>query len=199
MSNWSGLSDGAGTQAHGYSCALFNPGLANTFTLNLSDLTHPNAPLTTINLSAADLGTLKPKRTHTAFDSFLEKRFDGKWAGKVTYTYSKSKGNAEGQMNWDIGQGDVATTVLCDSPEFSVNASGLLPCGPAVGQRTASGTHLYPLRRRPTAITTPHRLCLTSARSPTTAVTAPTRTTSARGSLRRVDRPALSRPSSTWT
>jgi hypothetical protein len=127
VSNWSGFVSLDGEQAHGYSCALFNPGLGNTFTLNLSDNTNPNAPLTTIKLSAADLGIAKPKRTYAALDFFVEKQFDGKWAGKVTYTYSKNKGNAEGQLNSDIGQGDVATTVLYDYPEFSVNADGLLP------------------------------------------------------------------------
>lgn len=127
VSNWSGFISPDGEQAHGYSCALFNPGLGNTFTLNLSDNTNANAPLTTIKLSAADLGIVKPKRTYMALDFFIEKQFDGKWAGKLTYTYSKNKGNAEGQLNSDIGQGDVATTVLYDYPEFSVNANGLLP------------------------------------------------------------------------
>ncbi|MBK6472361.1 MAG: TonB-dependent receptor [Betaproteobacteria bacterium] len=107
----------------GYNCALFNPGLANRFTIDLDG----DGKLENIALSAADLGVIKPKRTYAALDLFIEKQFDGKWAGKVTYTYSKNKGNAEGQLKSDIGQGDVATTQDYDFPEFSVNADGLLP------------------------------------------------------------------------
>ncbi len=106
-----------------YNCALFNPGLANRFTIDMDG----DGRLENIALSAADLGIIKPKRTYTALDLFIEKQFDGKWAGKVTYTYSKNKGNAEGQLKSDIGQGDVATTQDYDFPEFSINADGLLP------------------------------------------------------------------------
>lgn len=112
----------------GYSCALFNPGLDNTFELNLRDLIAGNdGKLTSIHLTAAELGLPKVKRTYMALDFFLEHPFDGKWTGKVTYTYSKNKGNAEGQLLSDIGQGDVSTTQNYDYPEFSVNANGLLP------------------------------------------------------------------------
>jgi outer membrane receptor protein involved in Fe transport len=106
-----------------YNCALFNPGLDNRFSidLNLDGRTED------INLTAAQLGIIKPKRNYLALDLFVEKQFDGKWGGKVTYTYSKNYGNAEGQVKSDIGQGDVATTQDYDFPEFSVNANGLLP------------------------------------------------------------------------
>ena len=106
-----------------YNCALFNPGLANRFAidLNLDGRTED------IRLSAAELGIVKPKRNYLALDLFIEKQFDGKWGGKVTYTYSKNDGNAEGQVKSDIGQGDVATTQDYDFPEFSINANGLLP------------------------------------------------------------------------
>ncbi|HEY1092422.1 MAG TPA: hypothetical protein VGE47_15110, partial [Burkholderiaceae bacterium] len=57
----------------------------------------------------------------------LERPFDGKWMGKINYTWSRNNGNAEGQLLSDIGQGDVATTQNYDFPEFSVNSDGLLP------------------------------------------------------------------------
>jgi len=106
-----------------YNCALFNPGIANTFTIDMNG----DGRLETIRLSAADLAVPKVKRTYVALDFSLEHQFDGKWWGKATYTYSQNKGNAEGQLKSDIGQGDVATTQDYDFPEFSVNAEGKLP------------------------------------------------------------------------
>jgi hypothetical protein len=107
----------------GYNCALFNPGIANTFTLDMNG----DGKLETIALSAADLGIAKVKRLYKALDLGLEHAFDGKWWAKVNYTWSRNNGNAEGQLLSDIGQGDVATTQAYDFPEFSVNADGLLP------------------------------------------------------------------------
>ena len=106
-----------------YNCALFNPGLANRFTIDLDG----DGRLEDIRLSAADLGIIKPKRTYMALDLGLEHPFDGKWWLKVNYTLARNKGNAEGQLLSDIGQGDVATTQAYDFPEFSQNANGLLP------------------------------------------------------------------------
>ncbi len=106
-----------------YNCALFNPGIANTFTLDLDG----DGRLETIRLSAADLGVPKVKRTYLALDFDLEHPFDGKWWGKVTYTYARNRGNTEGQLLSDIGQADVATTQAYDFPEFSINSDGPLP------------------------------------------------------------------------
>ncbi len=107
----------------GYNCALFNPGRANTFTLDIDG----DGKLETINLSAEDLGFPKVKRKYVALDFFAEYPFDGKWWGKVNYTWSRNTGNTEGQLLSDIGQGDVSTTQAFDFPEFSVNADGRLP------------------------------------------------------------------------
>jgi len=107
----------------GYHCALFNPGLANRFTIDMNG----DGVYEDIRLSAAELGIPKPKRKYIALDFGLEHPFDGKWWLKVNYTWSQNKGNAEGQLKSDIGQGDVATTQDYDFPEFSVNADGKLP------------------------------------------------------------------------
>ncbi len=107
----------------GYNCALFNPGIGNTFTIDIDG----DGNLETINLSADELGIPKVKRKYLAVDLFAEHPFDGKWAGKINYTWSRNNGNAEGQLLSDIGQGDVATTQNYDFPEFSVNADGRLP------------------------------------------------------------------------
>ena len=117
------VKNGVDDSNFGYNCALFNPGRANTFTLDIDG----DGKLETINLSAADLGIPKVKRKYIALDLFVEYPFDGKYWGKVNYTWSKNTGNTEGQLLSDIGQGDVATTQAFDFPEFSVNGDGLLP------------------------------------------------------------------------
>lgn len=106
-----------------FNCALFNPGIANTFTIDVDG----DGKLDTINLSAADLGYPKVKRRYLALDLFAEYPFDGKFYGRLNYTLSKNDGNTEGQLKSDIGQGDVATTQAFDFPEFSVGGDGLLP------------------------------------------------------------------------
>jgi len=115
--------NGIDSSSFGYNCALFNPGLANTFNLDLNG----DGRLEKIALSAADLGFPAVERKYIAVDVFAEHPFDGKWWGKVTYTWSRNTGNMEGQLLSDIGQGDVATTQVYDFPEFSVNSQGRLP------------------------------------------------------------------------
>jgi hypothetical protein len=111
------------TNFPGYNCALFNPGEANTFNLDMTG----TGKLNQIVLSAAELGFPKVDRRYDALDLFGEHPFDGTWWGKVNYTLSRSAGNTEGQLLSDIGQGDVATTQAFDFPEFSVGAGGRLP------------------------------------------------------------------------
>lgn len=106
-----------------YNCALFNPGIGNTFTIDING----DGVLENINLSAADLGFPKVKRKYVALDLFAERPFDGKWWTKVTYTWSRNTGNMEGQLLSDIGQADVSTSQAFDFPEFSVNSLGRLP------------------------------------------------------------------------
>ena len=108
----------------GFGCASFNPGMANTF---LVDYSGTGTNYTKVNLSAADLGFDKAKRTYTALDFSLEHPFSNGWFGKVTYTWSRSKGNTEGQTKSDNAQTDVAATSTWDNPELMQGAYGLLP------------------------------------------------------------------------
>ncbi|MFZ4481388.1 MAG: TonB-dependent receptor [Rhodoferax sp.] len=111
------------TNFAGYNCSLFNPGIGNTFNIDMNG----DGTLERIALSAADLGVAEVKRQYGALDLFAEHPFDGKWWGRATYTFSKNWGNTEGQLLSDIGQADVSTTQAYDFPEFSVGADGLLP------------------------------------------------------------------------
>lgn len=121
--------------AHGYSeevaenlfdelanCRLFNPGKANTFQLD-----DGTGNLITVPLTAAELGFPKLKRMYQGIDFFLEQPFDGTWYWRVDYTWSRNYGNAEGQLNSDIGQGDVSQTQVWDHPELMYGANGYLP------------------------------------------------------------------------
>lgn len=103
-------------------CRLFNPGEANTFQLD-----DGTGNLITVPLSAKAMGFPKLKRRYQGIDLFLEHPFDGKFYGKVDYTWSHNYGNAEGQLKSDVAQTDVSQTMDWDHPELMFHANGNLP------------------------------------------------------------------------
>jgi hypothetical protein len=107
-----------------FRCALFNPGIANTFNVEYAG---PGKPLTQITLSAAELGYDAVVRTYKAVDIFAEHPLRNGWYAKASYTWSRSYGNTEGQTLSDIGQADVATTQVFDFPEIGLYSTGLTP------------------------------------------------------------------------
>lgn len=114
----------------GFGCANFNPGQANSFFVDYAGTTNNGGTahdLTLVNLSAADLGMPKAERTYKALDFFAEHPLRNGWYGRVNYTWSRSKGNTEGQTLSDVGQTDVAATQTWDYKELMIGANGLLP------------------------------------------------------------------------
>jgi len=114
----------------GFGCANFNPGEANSFYVDYSGSTNNGGTaknLTLVKFSAADLGFPKAERTYTALNFFLEHPYSKGWYGKMTYVWSRSKGNTEGQTLSDVAQTDVAATQTWDYRELSIGANGLLP------------------------------------------------------------------------
>jgi hypothetical protein len=107
----------------GLGCVTFNPGKDNTFRVDFNG----DKKYTLVNLSAADLGFEKAKRTYTALDLFAEHPLRNGWYGRINYTWSRSKGNTEGQTRSDNAQTDVAATSTWDTPELMYGANGLLP------------------------------------------------------------------------
>jgi len=106
-------------------CYLINPGRNNTF---LVDYAGTGSNYTTVTLTPSDIGfPEKPKRSYLALDFSLEHPFSNGWWGKVTYTWSKNKGNTEGQTKSDIGQTDVSATETWDFPQLMEHANGVLP------------------------------------------------------------------------
>ena len=105
-------------------CRLFNPGIDNTFLFDF----YGNGTRQAALVTNADMGNFPSAvRTYKALDLYAEHPFDGKWYGKVNYTWSESRGNMEGQLNSDLAQADVAATVSWDFPEIMANSLGLLP------------------------------------------------------------------------
>lgn len=103
-------------------CRLFNPGDDNTFTLD-----DGTGHLVSVPLTAAELGFPKLKRRYMGIDTFLEHAFDGTFYYRLDYTFSKNYGNAEGQLNSDVGQQDVSQTLVWDHPELMEFSNGYLP------------------------------------------------------------------------
>ncbi|MGJ7914924.1 TonB-dependent receptor plug domain-containing protein [Massilia sp. LXY-6] len=108
----------------GFSCASFNPGKDSTF---LVDYAGTRSNYTKVTFTAKEMGFDKPKRTYAAVDLFAEHPYRNGWYGRVSYTWSRSKGNTEGQTKSDNAQTDVAATSTWDNPELMVNSYGLLP------------------------------------------------------------------------
>lgn len=106
-----------------FACATFNPGVANTFLIDYKG----DGNYSKVKLSSQELGFEKAKRTYMALDLFAEHPFQDGWYGRVNFTFSKNKGNTEGQTNSDLGQGDIAATVTWDHSELMVGSNGNLP------------------------------------------------------------------------
>ncbi len=102
-------------------CYFFNPGRGATF-----QLPDGNGGYGQIHLTADQLHFPKAKRNYYSANLYLEHPFDGTWYGKVSYTYSKSYGNTEGQVRSDIGQSDIAATVDWDFPSLMEYGGGRL-------------------------------------------------------------------------
>jgi len=105
------------------SCYMFNPGGTNTFSLKNVN----GNGRTEIQMSSADWGfTEGLKRTYKAVDLYVEHPFDGKWEGRLNYTYSKSEGNNEGQVKSEFGQTNISKTQDWDAAAMMRFANGYL-------------------------------------------------------------------------
>jgi len=102
-------------------CRMFNPGEDSVF---LTDV-EGNGVLTEYTV-AADLLSPKAKRTYRALELF----WDGTWEKfffQGSWTIGWNKGNTEGGVKSDIGQGDTSVTQDFDYKELMVDSYGYLP------------------------------------------------------------------------
>ncbi len=104
--------------------ALFNPGQSNTFLVPVDAA----GTLRQVTMAWNEWGFPEGlKRQYTALDFLLEHPLRDGWYGKMTYTWSKSTGNTEGQQKSDNGQADVGFTSVWDFPQLMLNSNGPLP------------------------------------------------------------------------
>lgn len=80
-----------------------------------------------MTFSAEDLVYAKAERKYDALDFSVSKAWDGDWSLRATYTWSRSRGNAEGLVKSDNGQRDAGLTTDWDFPELMDGAEGYLP------------------------------------------------------------------------
>lgn len=106
-------------------CLMFNPGGKNTFSLRKLD---GSGRTEFVMDSRDDWGfTDGMKRGYSGMDVYLERQFDGKWEARIDYTYSRSRGNLEGQVKSDNGQDNISKTSDWDSASLMQYAYGYLP------------------------------------------------------------------------
>ena len=116
------IDDGAVESVDGH-FILFNPGRPARFNYDLDgDGTNEEHIV-----SADDLGYPDAERKYSAIDVKLERAFNDGWMVNLTYTWSKSYGNAEGYVKSDNGQDDAGLTTDWDYPNLMDGAYGNLP------------------------------------------------------------------------
>jgi hypothetical protein len=123
---------GAWMKANGYpafdyhtmaGCQLVNPGRAVSLMMDAKD----DGVLVPVTIPATATGLALYTRTYDAMEFSFEKAFDGKWGLSGSYTYSRSKGTAEGYVNSTIDQEDAGVSQDFDFGTFAQGADGYLP------------------------------------------------------------------------
>ncbi len=104
-------------------CRTFNPGETNTFAV----VDKTTGDYLMVPMSASDWGFKNgATRKYYALNLYLEHPFDGKWTGRIDYTFARSWGNTEGQTRSDVGQTDVSKTMDWDAASLMVGSNGYL-------------------------------------------------------------------------
>ncbi|MCC4597214.1 TonB-dependent receptor [Xanthomonas campestris pv. phormiicola] len=101
------------------SCYLINPGRSNAFLLVDATGNYVQVPM-----SNTELGFPRLKRRYYALENVLEHPFNGSWYGKISYTFSRSYGNTEGQVRSDVSQSGTSTSYDWDNWTIMANANG---------------------------------------------------------------------------
>lgn len=117
------------TNYRGFGCATFNPGIDNDFLVDFNDKNPALAgkTYTKVHISAAAMGMPEAKRNYLALDLFAEHPLRDGWYARVNYTWSRSKGNTEGQTRSENAQINPGATTTWDKFELTEGAYGLLP------------------------------------------------------------------------
>ena len=105
------------------SCVLINPGRDVTLNLDLQN----DGKLVPFTIPATVTGIKEYTRKYDSLELSFERAFDGKWGMAGSYTYSQSKGTAEGYVNSTIDQEDAGVSQDFDFGAFTDGSDGLLP------------------------------------------------------------------------
>jgi outer membrane receptor protein involved in Fe transport len=104
-------------------CRLINPGQTN----DIRVLNASTGQYTVVPMSQADWGYIHGvRRTYGSLDLYLDHPWDGKWQARVDYEFNVGRGNTEGQVRSDFGQGDVSKTEDWDSWQLMQGQDGEL-------------------------------------------------------------------------
>lgn len=114
------------------SCSVVAPPLVLINPTQTEDIlmSDSSGVLHTVTVTPQDQDFPRPvTRKYYAINLSLTHPFDGKWFGKIVYTWSRSYGNTEGPVDTATGQagGEVGLTIQWDYWQFMQNAYGLLP------------------------------------------------------------------------
>jgi len=115
--------DANGKKYYMSSCYMFNPGGSNTYSFPAAD----GSGRLNKKISSTELGfTSGVKRKYLALDLFLERAFAAGWSMRIDYTYSKLRGNTEGQVKSEFGQQNISKTQDWDAAQIMQYADGAL-------------------------------------------------------------------------
>lgn len=107
----------------GYNYVLVNPGRDVRTYFDLDG----DGAVEEINLSAEELGFQSMKRRYRALNLDVQRRWDGVFYARASYTLSKSDGNYEGRVRSDTGEDLAGLTTQFDFRGLLDGANGDLP------------------------------------------------------------------------
>ena len=101
-------------------CVLVNPGEDVTLQVDLAN----DGKLSTVTFPASYIGLEKYSRKYSALEFTADRPFDGKWGLQTSYTWSRTKGTAEGYVNSVINQEDAGVSQDFDFPSLTRGSDG---------------------------------------------------------------------------
>lgn len=104
-------------------CILMNPGRAVSLMVDVG----ANGVLRNINIPASFFDLAPYKRTYQSLEFSFERPWDGKYSISGSYTWSKSRGTAEGYVSSIINQEDAGVTQDFDFASLTKGSDGFLP------------------------------------------------------------------------
>ena len=100
-------------------CWQINPGSTNTFAVKDSSGIYHD-----VRITRGQMGFPKLARNYNSLNLFVEHRFDGRWYGKLDYTWSQAYGDTEGQSQTRTDSVGGAQQTDWDNPAVMDHSNG---------------------------------------------------------------------------